>query len=271
MLAATLANQQEAFIEFLLDESRATPEGWDESRFAVYRNAYRSRLVDAVRETYPRTERWVGDDAFRRAAVHHVIQHPSKSWTLDAIGEGLPETLAALFTKNPEVSELAWLEWAMHTCFVAANPQPIDVSGFQAATADFEEDDWSAMRLRFVPGTQVAPVRHRVDALWSAMVAEKTTPSDATDEYCSSERIACIVWRQGFVPVAATVSAHEGTALAMMLAGAPYGDACDYLARELGTDAAVTEAGAMLGRWIHNGMLSHVGSSSGRPQGSNNI
>ena len=43
-----------------------------------------------------------------------------------------------------------------------------------------------------------------------------------------------------------------------MLAGASYGEACAMLVDRLGEDTAVTEAGAMLGRWLHEGMISAV-------------
>lgn len=258
MLAGTLADQQQTFIDLLLDESLPLPAGWGGERVAIYRNAYRSRVVDAIRETYPRTERWVGEDAFRRAAVHHVIQRPPRSWTLDAVGQGMPDTLAELFSKDPEVSELAWLEWAMHECFVSADRTPVDVAGFQAATADFRDTDWAELRLTFIPGTQVTSVMHRVDVLWHSIGGEDPVPEPRSIDYKAKEPLACVVWRQGLTPVCAPLASWEGGFLSLMLAGASYGDACSSLAGKLGTEVAVQQAGAMLGRWIHNGMLAAV-------------
>jgi hypothetical protein len=258
MAGQTLAQLQGAFIALLLDDSQALPEGWSEERFAIYRNAYRARLVDAIRDTYPRTERWVGEDAFRRAAIHHVIKHPPRGWTLDKAGEGMVATLSELFPKDPEVSELAWLEWAMHECFVSTDCTPMDVAGFQAATAAFGPDDWAGLRLAFLPGTRVTCVSHRIDRLWRALADDERALDPGAIDYEVAEPLACVVWRQGLTPVCAPLRAAEGLTLALMLAGESYGDACRRLACDIGADAAIREAGAMLGRWIHHGMLSAV-------------
>jgi hypothetical protein len=254
----TLLALQRRFVSLLLDDSQALPEGWSEERFAIYRNAYRARLVDAIRETYPRTERWVGEDAFRRAAIHHVIKHPPRGWTLDKAGEGMPATLSELFAKDPEVSELAWLEWAMHECFVSRDCAPMDIAGFEAATAAFGPDDWAGLRLAFLPGTRVTCVSHRIDRLWRALADNERALDPGAIDYEVAEPLACVVWRQGLTPVCAPLRAAEGLTLALMLAGESYGDACRRLACDIGADAAIREAGAMLGRWIHHGMLSAV-------------
>ena len=289
--ATTLAAQQQAFMSLVLDDSQELPVAMESRRVEIYRNAYRARMVDALRETYPRTARWVGDAAFAQAAAHHVISHPPSSWTLDAVGEGFSATLASLFSKDPEVSELAWLEWAMHVCFVSYDATPLDAASFTAVTAGFEEDDWAGMRLRFMPGTQQAAVAHRVDRLWRALAeadavsqgsvkqavepraesnrkgtdtatANPGTSVESIDvDFRSEEALACIVWRQAFTPICQPVSAREGRALAMMAGGAGYGDLCLMLVDELGEAAAASEAGTMLGRWLNNGMI--VGISLG--------
>jgi hypothetical protein len=261
----TLAAQQAAFMTLLLDDSQELPEGLEARRVDIYRNAYRARLVDALRETFPRTARWVGDAAFAQAAAHHVISFPPSSWTLDAVGEGFEQTLAMLFANDPEVSELAWLEWAMHLCFVSYDATPLDAAGFTGVTVGFEDDDWVNMRLRFMPGTQQADVAHRIDTLWRALAetAEDTNGSNEalSVDFSSDERLACIVWRQAFTPALLPVSAIEGRALALMLEDAGYGELCEMLVDELGEEAAANEAGAMLGRWLNHGMI--VGVSLG--------
>ena len=141
MATTTLSSCQQEFLAQLLDDARTLPRAWTARHAAgmdVYRNAYRARLVDALRDTYPCTARWVGEDAFQQAAAHHAITHPPKSWTLDDVGEAFPDTLRELFAGDPEVAELGWLEWAMHRCFVAADAAPIDAAGFSAATASFK-------------------------------------------------------------------------------------------------------------------------------------
>jgi hypothetical protein len=257
MASTTLGSRQQEFLAQLLDDERALPGGWNAHHvagMAIYRNAYRARLVDALRDTYHCTARWVGDDAFQQAAVHHVITHPPSSWTLDDVGEAFPDTLRELFAADPEVAELGWLEWAMHRCFVAADATPIDAAGFSAATASFEEDDWATMRLSFLPGTYLAPISHDVGALWKALKHEELISPD----YSISAPLSCVVWREQLKPVFIQVDAAQGQALAMLLGGASYGEACNALIDLLGEEAAAIQAGAMLGRWLHHGMIAGV-------------
>ncbi len=44
----------------------------------------------------------------------------------------------------------------------------------------------------------------------------------------------------------------------MLLGGASYGEACNALIEVLGEEVAATQAGAMLGRWLHHGMIAGV-------------
>jgi hypothetical protein len=257
MVSTTLASHQQEFLAHILDHERTLPGGWNVLHAAgmdIYRNAYRARLVDALRNTYACTARWVGEGAFQQSAAHHVITHPPKSWTVDDVGEAFPDTLRELFAGDPEVAELGWLEWAMHRCFLAADTAPINAAGFSAATASFEEDDWATMRLTFLPGTHQAPISHDIGTLWKAMQQGALASPD-----CSAiTPMSCVVWREELKPVFIQVNAAEGQALATLLGGASYGEACNALIDLLGEEAAAAQAGAMLGRWLHHGMIAGV-------------
>lgn len=260
----TLAQSQAEFMAHVLAEDHALPDGWSERHaagLAIYRNNYRTSLVEALRSTYERTAAYVGEDAFRQAAAHHLITHPPKSWTLDRAGDGFPETLRDLFKSDPEVAELGWLEAAMHTAFVAADAAPLDAAGFGEATALFSEDDWSDMRLRFLPGTALAPVAYDIPALWRAIDPEGESPSQA-DRLEAPMHL--IVWREGMKPVFRLVDQAEGEAICALMGGTSYGDTCALLVERLGEEAAIAQAGAMLGRWLHDGLIEGVSSPAAR-------
>lgn len=253
----TLAQSQAAFMAQVLDETAPLPPGWSARHvagMAVYRNNYRTALVEAMRATYERTARWVGEAAFERAAAHHLILHPPASWTLDVIGEGFAETVAALFAHDPEVPELAALEWAMHRAFMAADPVPLDGPGLAHATAAFAERDWAEMRLAFVPGTAVIAAAHDLTLLWRALASERGEVAD----YTRAEPAAWVVWRDGLEPVFRQTDSTAGEALALALAGGTYGAVCGLLVDRLGAEAGVARAGTVLGEWIGSAMLAAV-------------
>lgn len=252
--ATSLKERQQAFMVQILSDDAPPPLGWGVRQAAgmeIYRNAYRARLVDALRDTYERTAAYVGEDAFRQAAAHHLITRPPNSWTLDDAGEGFPDTLAELFTADPEVAELGWLEWAMHRIFVERDAQVLGAAGFADAAALFREEDWEGMRLTFIPAIDQRQIHHNIGMVWRAA-------NDGTDDLpdiALATPQTLIVWREAYKPVFIQSDTAEGDALAMMRSGASYGAMCAFLVEQLGEEQAVARAGEMLGRWLHNGMI----------------
>ena len=256
-----LVASQAAFMAQILDEDAPLPASWGTAQsagMAVYRNNYRSSLVEAVRNTYERTARWVGEDAFRRAAVHHLILHPPAGWSLDEAGRGFDQTCAKLFTDAKEVAELAWLEWAMFEILTLADHEAIDQNTFSDATAQFSEEDWSELQLSFIPGIAQCQVDFDLMALWNTLSADGFERINAKLEY---PRI-CTVWREGERPVFVLSRSDEAEALDAMIAGASYGEACAILMHNAKTNEQIhgeaMRAGAMLGRWINDGLITQI-------------
>lgn len=253
----SLQQVQAEFMASLQHAELPLPSGCD-ARFAqglaVYRNNYQSVLLDAMRSTFERTCGWVGEDAFTAAATHQCVLHPPSGWTLDDVGRGFAETLAALFAQDPEVADLAALEWAMHRAFSAADAEALDMDGFRHATDGFCADDWAGMRLRLQPALHVVAVRTDCVGLWRALAGSER-PADPP---VLAQAHAAIVWREDWRPVCRLVAAQEAEALRALCAGRDYGGICAQLAETLGADAAAREAGRMLSRWLHDGLLCGV-------------
>ena len=182
---------------------------------AVYRNNYRQTLLTAMRSTFERSARWVGDEAFAAAAAHHLILHPPASWTLDAVGDGFAQTVAGLFARDPEVADLVALEWAMHRVFTAADSAVLDRAGFAAATASFGDADWAAMQLRFQPGVTVFASHSDCVSLWAALADDERPP----DPPALDRPGAVMGWREHGQPDCRLVPAEEAQAVNHTQAG----------------------------------------------------
>lgn len=252
-----LAQGQADFLACLLDEAALLPAGWDARRaagMAVYRNAYRARLVDVLRDTFERTARLVGDDAFRRAAAHHLITHPPAGWTIDLAGAGFAETCADLFAADLDVAEVAWLEWAMHRAFTAADGDPLSVAGFAAATAGFEAGQWEALRFELMPGTAMRPVTHDVVKLWETLAGPPCKP--VLERLRQPQWV--LIWREGERPVFVLVSEADGRALEELRRGGSFGGVCASLADSAGLADAASAAAALLLGWLERGVIQSV-------------
>lgn len=216
----------------------------------IYRSAYRARLLGALEESYERTRQWAGEDAFEAAACHHIILNPPVSWTLDDYGAGFGETLSGLFAQDPEVGELAWLEWHMSRAFAAPDCAVLDPDAL--LSGPMADGDWEGMQLEFVTNFAMRKVHTACTALWQALKEGAASP----DAMLLPEPTTLIVWRKDFCPHFRQLDDAEAAALAALVAGTPFGEVCAALAEGAGPEAAVSQIGSWLGQWVQDGLLS---------------
>ncbi len=254
----SLAAMQHQMIATLVAEDVEISALWSDQQqagLAVYRNNYRTATIEALQNFFERTCRLVGEASFIKAAIHHIIQHPPHSWSLDHVGEGFSSTCAELFRNDPEVSELAWLEWAMHCAFTAPDVDAMQTSAFAEATAAFESDAWYELRLGFTKELTMRVITHDLIALW-----QQTAEPQAIQPVSKlSVNHSAIVWREGELPVFRLVVDYEAAALQAMMAGASYGNACEIVMAACPADEAAAVAGTMLSRWLTDGLVVSIG------------
>jgi len=256
----TLAERQEAFLASVLDEDAPAPEGWGNSQaagMAVYRGNYRSALMGALAETYERTALYLGAQLFARASINHAIANPPNGWTIDEAGAGFDETCAEMFEGNPEVAELAWLEWALMELATAPDCTLLTPQDFASASAEFGEDDWAELRLGFQPRLQVHLIQHDLEAIWRRL-------PDKPESIALAEPCACITYREGERTTFTLLEADHVPAITAMQEGACYGELIGVL---LGKNEnptpediqnAAMRAGAMLGTWLNEGLITQI-------------
>jgi hypothetical protein len=246
----SLIGQQRALLAAIVGDDAPSSGG-----IAVYQNAYRARLIEALKSGFERTWAWIGDDAFFTAAIHYVITHPPRSWTLDAFGADFPQVLSILFADDPEVAELAWLEWHMQQAFAAPDEAVVDAAGFAALAA--AGLDWDAVRLVPVGSLSMRRVHTNATAIWHALA--DGTPPPGADQL--SHAAALIVWRKALSPHFRLVARDEHRALSRLAAGARFGEICaaaDGYTGAADEGARAARAGAWLGQWIADGLIASL-------------
>lgn len=227
----------------------------------VYRTAYRARLLDCLQGAFDKSRQWIGDDSFDAAAAHHLILHPPASWTLDDLGRGFSETLGGLFPDDPEVAELAWLEWEMQQLFTSPDGPVLAAADFAERAATYSENDWLDLRLTFVPGLATRIVRSDCAALWTAIEEELDIPP--LDVPASTATL--FVWRQNLRSQFRLLDPDEAAGLALMRSGATFEQLCTALVQLRGDEDGVAAAGTMLGRWITDELVAQAGPATHAP------
>jgi hypothetical protein len=214
---------------------------------AIYRNAYRSRLGDALATSFDRTRRWVGDPAFAAASAHYIITHPPHSWTLDAYGDRFVTVLAELFAQDAEVAELAWLEWHMQQAFAA--PDQPELTAAALAAAGLRDEEWEVLRFAMAAGFAVREVRHDCTALWHALGAEAGSEFTVTQ----IEPSALVIWRSTLSPHFRLLDCDEFAALGQLAAGKSFGE----VAAQAG-EQGIARFGKWFAQWLGEGLFSAI-------------
>lgn len=250
-----LARMQQEFSDWLVlagDDEALRQTVVAARGLAAYQNNYRTQLVNVLRASYPQLRSVLGDDAFLQLAIHHIDHRPPSSWTLDAYGADLPESLRALYPHNLDLQELAWIEWTLSEIFVAPDTSALGAD-------DLAGIDWETATLRLSPSLRQRSATTNALAIWSALQDEAPTPE--------AEMLAVpaglMAWREGFSSRLRQVDALEHAALLSLHEDARFGALCDALVEHLGEEAGVARAGQLLAEWIGSGIVVGVDASPG--------
>lgn len=238
----TLGRLQNDFRDYLLDRTDAI-EAEVTGDMGVYHHAYRAQLLNTLRDTFEKSWSWLGDEAFADAAYSHIEAHPPSSWTLNLYGADFDRTLARLHPDDPEIAELAWLEWHLRRAFDGPDGDQIDPATFGAI-------DWDAAILFPVPTLTVGGITTNCAAIWSAL-AEETAPPPAEKLPAAG---AIRIWRQGLSAKFRSIGTIEAEALRLMQEGVGFAEIC----ARLGPD----EIGPIFGTWLQDGLISAIEDNS---------
>lgn len=243
----SLADLQRDFVAYLKGDGSDAVAGVGAAAMRglpVYHHAYRASLIAALRDTFERTHAWLGDDQFDSAARRHLSAVPPYSWTMADFGLGFDATLADLYPGDPEVAELAWLDWSMRRAFDGPDAGPLDMASLAGI-------DWDTARLHLAPTLVMRSVATNCAELWGALADGEPPASQNLDT-----PVALTVWRHDLQPRFQSVSPEEHQALTMARDGIAFGPICEHLVTPKRDEPAVAAlAGAMLRRWITEGVL----------------
>jgi len=218
-----------------------------EARLAIYADMYAARLLDVLREDYPRVARVLGGERFAALARAYLAAHPSRHASVRWVGG----EFAAFVAGHPEghawpwLADLAQLEWRRGEVFDAADAQPLALDRLKAEPAE----RWGLLPLAAIPALRTLSSAWPVHEVWAASEADGEVPALAESP------TALRIWRQDFAVYHATMGTVEERALAQLLAGGGFGAVCEAVAELVPPMAAPREAGGLLLRWIEDGIL----------------
>ena len=216
-------------------------------RLDIYADMYRTRLVDVLREDFPRVLAILGDEEFRVLACRYLVRHPSTHPSVRYVGHRFAEFLVGEIGGLPFLADLARLEWARVEVFDAPDADPLRLSDLESLPAS----DWPTLRLRPIPACLVVECAWPAHEIWAA--AANPVPGQAGAGRRDTSTIR--VWREGWSVSHAAMGDLERRVFPLLQRGEPFARLCGAGEDGLEPEAAARAVGSLLMRWLEDGLL----------------
>ncbi len=227
------------------------------ARVGIYQGMYLLRMEEALASDYPAVQHLVGPRVFRRLVSGYVQRHPSRSYTLNRLGDHFPDFLARASVRRREaVADLARLELAVTEAFDAPETEALG----EAEIASVPAEAWKRARLVPVAAFRLLRLGHAVCAYY-----ESARTDGHRHPAIRRAARAVVVWRRRY---AITRMELDGPAHDLLLAlakGRALGSAVGAVLRRGGRRApSEHELFRWFRQWAAGGMFRAVRGPDGR-------
>jgi hypothetical protein len=259
MSAPSLRDLQRELQRHLLDEDSAVTGAIVDApplpalqRLAIYKNAYRVRLIDALHETYPVLHGLLGDEMWVALGEAFVAAYPSAHRSIRWYGRELAGFMrrTSPFAESPVLSEIATLEWTLSEVFDAEDAPSIQ----RADLAAVAPDAWGDLKFQFHPSLRRLEFEWNTAAVWKAMNDDEAPPEPQQAE----SAMPWLLWRQDLQNYFRSMNAFEAAALDSALRNRSFGEICEDLAACLPDDEIPAAAAGFLAAWADSGIIARL-------------
>ena len=241
--------------DVVLPSSRLTAA----ERVEIYRGMYPGRMVEALESDYPALQRLLGVDGFADLVRDYVQSHPSRTYTLNRLGDHLPEFVAKApgLRRRGFGHDLARLELAMSQVFDEEETPALAPEAIAAVPAGA----WEGARLHAIAAFRLVAVQYHVNAYVDA------TRGDGPATPQRGRRPGGVaVYRRAYSVHRLDLSPPAYALLAALAAGATIGEAVSGVLAPGGrAKVAAEDLFQWFRGWVSEGMFRAVDIEGGGP------
>jgi hypothetical protein len=237
-------------------------------RMGIYANAYYARLLECLAAYFPMLQKTLGEEIFEGFAFEYLQQYPSKSYTLDRLGENFARFLEETRPEPEEGEEpgaIGWPDFLIDLTVLEHNVNRVfdgpGVEGRPLLTAEalrsFPAERFAEARLVPVPCLRLLAFRFPVNAYYTAIrragEGDEVPVPDPEPEHLALTRRDFVVRRYPLNPA-------QHALLEKILAGAPVGEAIAAAAETSGLedDALAAELQSWFRLWAAEGFFQSI-------------
>lgn len=237
------------FLERIVDDQAGGERPSVQGRGAIYADAYRLRLIDALDANYSALHTLLGDGQFTTLAKRYIKAFPSQHPSIRWFGDHLADLLSAEapYCEEPILAELARFEWALSLAFDSADTAIQDME----AVRSLSPEQWAAMTLCCHPSLCRLDLTWNTVAIWEACQRDEEPPVATRSEWPR----AWLIWRQNLTTRFRSLEVEEAWALDQALAGNCFADICAGLCEWVDAVNVAGRMASMLKRWLVDGLI----------------
>jgi hypothetical protein len=223
-----------------------------DTRLAIYRDAYKLRLIESLTTSFPAVQAYMGTEAFQQVCSSFIDVHPSSYRSIRWYGDVLADFFNTYYDQQYSyIAELAEFEWKITLAFDAADDpvlQSADMSGVPPQS-------WAEMQFILHSSVQRLEYFWNTIPLWQAL----TNDQDLPDLTHNSIATSWILWRSpDYMIQFYSLSAEEAWALDALIQGLSFGQLCEGLCQWVAAEEVGMTAASYLKNWLQNGMISQL-------------
>jgi hypothetical protein len=229
-----------------------TPRVSAPTRLGIYADAYRLRLLEALRVDFPALHTLAGDEEFECIGRAYIDAHPSRHYSIRYFGTTLAGFLQAgePWRNVPVFAEMAAFEWALGLSFDAADSPLIGVEDMAA----IPPQAWGHMHLGLHPSLQRLDLRWNVPVLWKAIDEDQPPQAPVGADHPQ----AWLIWRRELRTLFRSLAVDEAWALDSLRGGDPFAATCEGLCEWYDDSHAAAQAALYLQRWVQDGLVVRI-------------
>ncbi len=202
-------------------------------RLMIYRRMYPLRMEEALAIDFPVVKKLLGAKVFRGLVEEYVEAYPSRSWTLDHLGQHLVEFVEThrLTKEYPGLWDLVRLEQALCEVFNAEDSSVLT----PAVLAEVEPERWPDAQFEIVPALRLLRLASNANDVYRAYNRDEDLPDAQLGSY------TVVVWRQGFQTWRMPLASDAFEVLSLLAESACLGEALERALLEDGDPGQVFE------------------------------
>jgi hypothetical protein len=221
-------------------------------RVGIYHGMYMLRMIEALSVDYAAVAHFAGDETFEKLVRDYVRQFPSRSYTLNRLGDSFPQWIAASKQKRRIfLRDLASLELAMTHVFDEAEMEPLPAD----AIAAIPPEKIAEARIVAISALRLLSFDYDANEAFQAFRDERPIKPRRQKTYLAVHRRDYSVYR---MPLSHEAFSFLESLIGDRSAGNTIGDAIDIFHHRFGRFPAQQELFAWFRDWSAAGLFAAI-------------